>query len=483
MALSNRLFVHLVNISFILCLSTVFANPLKSSARVSIIQDRSVADGYKVEIESNGEKRELQLTSLENIWSDDAQAVHIERNEKGEKVIERRPILNDLKIYNDQKRGAFLTIKDGKINGILDSNYMIMSEGENHFIQRSTMNKKNFNEIDYIVVNELSENMQNARPSSKNYDHSFNSRAINTYTPEVAVFVDSKLSNLLGSNTKIFEYLTIFWNAVNARFQTIDSPKINIRLVGCIIVRKSEDEPFLTNNKNDEGKIDGNKALYAGGKWIYENSATVPPHDYMYIQTGAGLIDIAGLAFLGTICLTNTGSASYSVGIGEDMKGAYDGVQTAAHELGHNLGAPHDPKTDDDTNECDWAKGYMMSYIPAKVKKFYFSPCSIESMIKKLASSQASCTTKNLSQTKPSGVFTSDKLPGQVLTMDEQCKIITDNDKATIYKKYDSENELCYDLKCTAEVPNGYIIVYTYRGALDESMCPSGKHCKNGVCA
>ncbi|KAK8784975.1 hypothetical protein V5799_008660, partial [Amblyomma americanum] len=61
--------------------------------------------------------------------------------------------------------------------------------------------------------------------------------------------------------------------------------------------------------------------------------------------------------------------------ISEDTYESFAGIDVAAHEFGHMLGAPHDefPRYE---SQCGWSIGYIMSYVDGGERKHRFSPCS-----------------------------------------------------------------------------------------------------------
>jgi hypothetical protein len=90
-----------------------------------------------------------------------------------------------------------------------------------------------------------------------------------------------------------------------------------------------------------------------------------------------------GIAYIGTLC-----SARYGVSLSEGLNGFGDLV--AAHELGHNFGAPHDGEAPSNgtTNACQTApQDYLMA--PRVNGSRTFSQCSLEQMAPQLA--RASC--------------------------------------------------------------------------------------------
>ncbi|XP_049274296.1 metalloprotease mig-17-like [Rhipicephalus sanguineus] len=75
--------------------------------------------------------------------------------------------------------------------------------------------------------------------------------------------------------------------------------------------------------------------------------------------------DNSGYANIGAAC------SSTGIGEGEDKAHTYDGVNTLAHEMAHSLGSLHD-----ETPECPWSDGYLMSYVDGGLRKYRLSRCS-----------------------------------------------------------------------------------------------------------
>ncbi|KAJ8665237.1 hypothetical protein QAD02_006899, partial [Eretmocerus hayati] len=137
--------------------------------------------------------------------------------------------------------------------------------------------------------------------------------------PKLLIFVENSFFKQLGENVKeTINYVSIFWNAVNMKYSELPSPKVRIKVTG-IIIEKDESSLSCIHEswKND----------------------TKPDIDTMKMLLGCGR------AFRGSICM-----AKYNSGFIHD-DGNYDGVQTAAHELGHLLNLPHDGM--EGAEECD----------------------------------------------------------------------------------------------------------------------------------
>ncbi|XP_042857237.1 A disintegrin and metalloproteinase with thrombospondin motifs 18-like [Penaeus japonicus] len=316
------------------------------------------------------------------------------------------------------------------------------------------------------------------------------SRGVLSVTAELYVIVDSSLAQLLGSNRKVKQYLSVFWNGVQKRFDTITDPKVKLVLSGALIVRDSADETYINDNVLLKNYIHGENTLNSISDWLFEKKGSLPAYDVAYLMTGKDMADVesgmiqkglAGIAWKGAACVVASGNKrSFNTAMGEDMGAYYVGVMTAAHELAHNLGSPHDGK--DGAEACSWDDGYIMSYVGGKSNKLFFSSCSQKLMKDYMTSSDAACL-----QTTEVGeqISLSSQLPGEKISMDEQC--VKQTGKADAYaSKSVSEDSLCVQLVCQWQVKDGYSI-WTYtqstgRPAAEGSACKSGGYCINGSC-
>ncbi|XP_047493834.1 venom metalloproteinase antarease-like TpachMP_A [Penaeus chinensis] len=156
------------------------------------------------------------------------------------------------------------------------------------------------------------------------------------------------------------------------------------------------------------------------------------------VESGMIKEGLAGIAWKGAACIVASGNKrSFNTGMGEDMGAYYVGVMTAAHEVAHNLGSPHDGK--DGAEACSWDDGYIMSYVSGKSNKLFFSSCSQKLMKDYMSSDDGSCLqTTQIGEKIP----LSSQLPGEIVSMDEQCQKQTGKSEAYESKSV-SEDSLC----------------------------------------
>ena len=151
-----------------------------------------------------------------------------------------------------------------------------------------------------------------------------------------------------------------------------------------------------------------------------------------------------------------------SVAIVEDS-GGFSGVITAAHELGHLLGAVHDGLPSPaylggpGAVSCPWSHGYLMSDLRRTVKGLHWSTCSQRCLSHFLATTTASCmynTPRHQDHALPGTAL----LPGRSLSLDQQC-YMDRGSKACFKDKrvcaqlfcYDSRSKSCFSYRPAAE--------------------------------
>lgn len=283
---------------------------------------------------------------------------------------------------------------------------------------------------------------------------------------ELHIISDQDHQREYKTNTELIAYLAIMLNAANLRYLDMANPKITFLLVG---VTRSKDHVFA---KNRNGEIEAGEMLT--GLNDYTKQGNVPgKHDVVYLMTGLDMIkfdngkksnDIAGRAYISVVCTKG------AVGEGEDKPHTYIGVNTLAHELAHTLGSKHD-----ETPECPWSEGYLMSYVDGGLRKYRLSKCTEKAIRKYVGELSQECI-KVSSEHNYSKDYK--KFPGQTVREHYFCKKLL-KDKANGQKISVRKPALCYVGCCAHFV--GYVTCYKYK-MLDGMTCAGGKTCKRGVC-
>uniref|UniRef100_A0A7E4VHQ8 Peptidase M12B domain-containing protein n=1 Tax=Panagrellus redivivus TaxID=6233 RepID=A0A7E4VHQ8_PANRE len=208
-----------------------------------------------------------------------------------------------------------------------------------------------------------------------------------------------------------------------AKQQFFGKHKIDLRYSGALVIQEARDCPLKHVFYGEAGQTIGNstfdnigegdsrlfwsinatKALNSLIHWRRLHMDVLPKHDHIVFITKFDLIadngdsGTQGLAYVANAC----GLAPISVV--EDV-GGLTTAKIACHEIGHNLGAPHDGEFDD----CDPRENFMMAPSASATTNsrvfangFTFSECSIHYIEKYLSRTNSSCLTAHVKKTPP----------------------------------------------------------------------------------
>uniref|UniRef100_L7LQL4 Putative tick salivary metalloprotease n=1 Tax=Rhipicephalus pulchellus TaxID=72859 RepID=L7LQL4_RHIPC len=301
---------------------------------------------------------------------------------------------------------------------------------------------------------------------------------VDSFTVELHVVSDEYHQKHFFLKKSLIEYLAITVTAVNVRFQDTEGPRISFKLVG---VTRSYHDVFASQIV---GVLDAWKTL--DGLVNYTRDGHISGNfDVVYLMTGRQMAsirstgdvdrDVAGLAYVGKVCTI------YGVAEGEDIAESYAGVHTMAHELAHTLGATHDPQ---DSSNCAWSKGFLMSYVENGANKYRLSSCSqtkIKDVVKLLT---INCITETASITFSTN--TNGVMPGQRITPDVYCKLKM-RMKLRLKKIYTNAYSFMPSnlaktckMKCCYNVgPQKWCQI---TDILEGMNCTDGNTCKKGIC-
>ncbi|KAL3892110.1 hypothetical protein ACJMK2_004347, partial [Sinanodonta woodiana] len=244
---------------------------------------------------------------------------------------------------------------------------------------------------------------------------------------------------------------------INLRYKTIEDPSISITIIlqhFTIFQREFLFPHKLSKVITHTGKKLINAQLYSGDlkQWVKTyGKKMVPAFDHAMLFTGhelyAGSIQnsgITGLSPLKSVCdeiqkVSIIQSTHYS-----------RTVLTAAHELGHNLGAMHDGTGD--ANDCNPDERFIMYFetitfnasIPYSRNAWLFSTCSVESFKKTLITKDC-VKVKGLAYDMDEWMLFMKKEPGDVFTPSMQCFILYGHDHV-----FDGvlDEKICHRLSC-----------------------------------
>lgn len=383
-------------------------------------------------------------------------------------------------IYLDKHYQSSVVVrkKDGnvEVEGIINDNLRIRPLPEAERSMQGQMLHKIF-EVDRKKENFIKavQQMQNLRRgynytnARKDTNHNEGSDPLqerassrDQFTVELHILSDKKHQYSYKTNEELITYMAVTTNAANLRYLDMANPRIKFILVG---VSRIKDHDFAGNR---HGVIDASAML--NGLQKYKNQGKIPGHhDVVYLATALDMemkMDrtVAGLANFAAAC------RSSAVGEGEDTPRTYNGVNTMAHELAHTLGSPHD-----ETPECPWAKGYLMSYVDGGLNKFKLSPCSERSIRNYVQHQSDECirvqNSKNYNREHR-------KFPGQSVRAQYLCTKLL---RVAQGKKVTAKESANCKMKCCNRGSLGGPPCRTYP-MLDGMSCAKGKTCKRGVC-
>ncbi|KAL3892099.1 hypothetical protein ACJMK2_004336 [Sinanodonta woodiana] len=157
-------------------------------------------------------------------------------------------------------------------------------------------------------------------------------------------------------------------------------------------------------------------------------------------------------------------------------------VQTAAHELAHNLGADHDGEGD--AKACRPEDGFIMTphgqlydeFTPYSRNPWIFSRCSVESFKKKLRTKSCVKIAGAVFNILEWSKFLQ-KQAGDVFTPDKQCRLAYGPNSQFVGTPTE---DICHILKCTkpATRQRRRKFIFAARG----TMCGENKWCIEGRC-
>ncbi|KAI8781301.1 A disintegrin and metalloproteinase with thrombospondin motifs 5, partial [Biomphalaria glabrata] len=285
-------------------------------------------------------------------------------------------------------------------------------------------------------------------------------------------------------------YAFVF-NGIDLRYQGIHSSEynINVRLVKLILSETAADAPFTEPFKTPGSHWDTLSAPSAlEGIAEFAKKHDLLRSDHVMLMTGydlttAGSTTTTGLAYTATLCAGNEMQFS----VVEDL-GGYQTVETAAHELGHGLGARHDG----DGNSCPSTDRYIMagsSYAVTdsnRLNPWRFSQCSIQAMTSHIKTNLAKPNGKRCLIQSEAIVSSlpdvSQYLPGEVYSPDQQCRNQYGNESRYCRgTEFGNVSTICTSMFCYDPVTGSKGICFEEKAA-QGTTCGSEKQCIDGAC-
>ncbi|XP_046553245.1 metalloprotease mig-17-like [Haliotis rubra] len=292
--------------------------------------------------------------------------------------------------------------------------------------------------------------------------------------------------------TEIRKYYAHIMNGIALRYADIDvsdmDPPIVVRLVGYFVAEDATTavwtEPYKAFDRTEYiYHVDVDLSIDRLKKWRLETALPVNDHAMLftryalsYLEGGNANLGVVGYAFVGATCSND------SVSLIEESSDRFEGTTaTAAHELGHILGAEHDGSG----NIC-WKDEKFLMWPSLTSTNIYhvweFSHCSVTYFkihLEALVDTQeGSKCLGEVAETNADVFDVAGKRHAQDFTINEQCELGV-GAGSTICLGLTPLETLCGLLYC--EIPGyaGYCQgIYPALG----TQCGSGKWCQGGQC-
>jgi len=333
-----------------------------------------------------------------------------------------------------------------EVNGFFE-NLLIRKEEKEFKVQTMQSNKNDFRNLPrnltYVNNNQFADSID--------------------ATVEFVIVADKEFCDVFSHDyQRILEYFIVMMWDVNLRYKTLPRARISWQLNGIVAIANKDAQPFIEEARAADGRVEHGRVLDKFGVWVYQNLGNLPTLDVASVITNAEQEWGGGLAWVGAACHSDNGYY-YGTSVWNDG-GNYGAINVMAHELGHNMGGPHD------SEPCD---GTFIMGGSTDEHRYFFSTCSDGFIGDYVRSDQASCL-QVLSSNNPvtSPDFNSPPAP----TMTQQCARRHPQDSNVF-----TSEETCMSARChwTDESGQGW-----YQGfpPLDNSPCGTNGRCFRGKC-
>ncbi|XP_011860405.1 PREDICTED: A disintegrin and metalloproteinase with thrombospondin motifs 2 [Vollenhovia emeryi] len=309
-------------------------------------------------------------------------------------------------------------------------------------------------------------------------------------TLELAVFFDEAAYRLFSpyldeDDEKIRDMLLAYVNGIQALYH---HPSLGVPLdISLIRLDIIERQPLdLPHFGGERGSLLDSFCNYANARNPAEDGDSrhwdmglyVTGLDLYAIESGRRNGATMGLATVGGLCIPRYSCVIAELGVTDQLgkpypSAGFTSVYIAAHEIGHNLGMPHDSSG----NACP-RDGYIMSPSRGVRGETIWSYCSRE--VAETLTRTKVCLLDRAEPRNGTDAVAHDHsryrdLPGREWTAKRQCELLLRDKDADVV----TLDQACQSLQCETPHRSGY---YFAGPALDGTRCAPGSECRGGEC-
>uniref|UniRef100_A0A6B0VC02 Putative secreted metalloprotease n=1 Tax=Ixodes ricinus TaxID=34613 RepID=A0A6B0VC02_IXORI len=447
--------------------------------------------GEKVLHIKDGLTLQLEKTSVlsENFILTDSSCVKSVVTQMNGKVLEQT-------LYHDKKNTAAVQVteKNGtvEVRGILGERLRIIPlplvarPGKGPIPHKLFQIESSAHHGDDYIVS--SNPIPEARAPHETTKHTQNNRKIpDPFLVELQIVADGYHSKHFKNFKEEILYMATIIAMVNLRYENAKNPRVIFIITEVTIGPwRSSIRTINGTNPHDHGNPN---QLYTSAKKTLPQFAkryTHTPADIVILVTGLQLADlingkittkVKGRAYLEGLC-----NPKHRFGQIEDVPHTYSGVSTAAHELGHLMGMPHDGDIPSRNVpgvkwlRCSPQSGYLMAPYLGGDNEGFFTQCSLQHMKVFLTTVSEDCF-KFKSKTV---VQSPKKLPGGQMNMTDICKKRYPHLTGMKGLHRNGYKEKCKFL-CCPKYGKGNVNCFV-ETLVDGMPCGNNKICKRGRC-